>query len=103
MNYVDEKDAPIQSPISSSRKPAERLRLEKEEQRRECAPTYKISRSKRYKACSDVARQKGIEPPASPLGEGPARLCRTLTTPRKPLQTLTFFKSHHSQFATFSC
>lgn len=40
MNYVDEKDAPIQNPISSSRKPAERLRLEKEEQRNECALTF---------------------------------------------------------------
>ena len=33
------------------------------EQRRERALTYKISRSKRYKACSDVVRQKGFEPP----------------------------------------
>ena len=45
MNYVDEKDAPIQSPISSSRKPAERLRLEKEEQRNECALTFLIKKS----------------------------------------------------------
>ena len=42
-------------PVSSNRKPARRLRFEKEEQRRECALTYKISRSKRYIACSDVA------------------------------------------------
>ena len=45
LNYVDEKDAPIQSPISSSRKPAERLRLEKEEQRNECALTFLIKKS----------------------------------------------------------
>ena len=44
MNYVDEKDAPIQSPISSSRKPAERLRLEKEEQRNECALAFLIKK-----------------------------------------------------------
>ena len=34
----------------------QRVRFGKEEQRRERALTYKISRSKRYKACSDVVR-----------------------------------------------
>ena len=32
------------------------------EQRHERALTYKISRSKRYKACSDVVREAGLEP-----------------------------------------
>ena len=40
-------------PLSAN--PAERIAIGKEEQRNECAPTYKISRSKRYKACSDVS------------------------------------------------
>lgn len=48
--------------VFSNRKPAQRLRFEKEEQRRERAPIYKISRSKRYKACSDVAEAVGFEP-----------------------------------------
>ena len=34
--------------------PAKRVAVGKEEQRPERALTYKISRSKRYKACSDV-------------------------------------------------
>ena len=38
------------------------LRFGKEEQRRERALTYKISRSKRYKACSDVVPVVGLEP-----------------------------------------
>ena len=33
-------------------------------QRRECALTYKISRSKRYNACSDVVEMGGVEPPS---------------------------------------
>ena len=45
-----------------NRNPAKRLRFGKEEQRRERALTYKISRSKRYKACSDVERGTGVEP-----------------------------------------
>ena len=45
-----------------NRNPAKRLRFGKEEQRRERALTYKISRSKRYKACSDVAQRVGFEP-----------------------------------------
>ena len=40
LDYVDEKDAPIQRPISSSRKPSESLLLEKKEQRNECALTF---------------------------------------------------------------
>ena len=34
----------------------------KEEQRRERALTYKISRSKRSIACSDLVREAGLEP-----------------------------------------
>ena len=45
-----------------NRSPAQRVRFGKEEQRRERALTYKISRSKRYKACSDVAQREGFEP-----------------------------------------
>ena len=41
-----------------------RLRFEKEKQRRERALTYKISRSKRYNACSDVVEMGGVEPPS---------------------------------------
>ena len=50
-------------PFPQTANQRKRLRFEKEEQRRECAPTYKISRSKRYKACSDVAEMEGFEPP----------------------------------------
>ena len=50
------------APVSSPRKPAKRLRGEKEAQRCERALTYKISRSKRYKACSDLVRVVGVEP-----------------------------------------
>ena len=39
-----------------NRSPAQRVRFGKEEQRHERALTYKISRSKRYRACSDVVR-----------------------------------------------
>ena len=39
-----------------------RVAAEKEEQRRECALTYEKSRSKRYKACSDVVPVTGLEP-----------------------------------------
>src|SRR5699024_7209077 len=45
-----------------NRNPAKRLRFGEEEQRRERALTYKISRSKRYKACSDVVPVTGLEP-----------------------------------------
>ena len=45
-----------------NRNPARRVRFGKEEQRRECALTNKTSRSKRYKACSDVAQREGFEP-----------------------------------------
>ena len=37
---LTEKMHQSKAPISSSRKPAERLRLEKEEQRNECALTF---------------------------------------------------------------
>ena len=51
------------SSFSQTANQHKRLRFEKEEQRRcECALTYKISRSKRYKACSDVAQRVGFEP-----------------------------------------
>ena len=45
-----------------NRSPAQRVRFGKEEQRHERALTYKISRSKRYRACSDVVRAMGLEP-----------------------------------------
>ena len=45
-----------------NRSPAKRVRFEKEERRNERALTYKISRSKRYVACSDVVRAWGLEP-----------------------------------------
>ena len=48
-----------------NRSPAQRVRFGKEEQQNERALTYKISRSKRYDACSDVEQVKGIEPSCS--------------------------------------
>ena len=42
-----------------------RLRFGEEEQRHERALTFEKNRSKRYKACSDVVRVEGLEPPAS--------------------------------------
>ncbi len=49
--------------VPSIRKPAERLRVEKEEQWNERTPTFlQKSRSKRYVACSDVVREAGLEP-----------------------------------------
>ena len=39
-----------------------RVAAEKEEQRSECALTFEKSRSKRYKACSDVVPVTGLEP-----------------------------------------
>ena len=51
----------------------QRVWFGEEEQLRERALIYRISLSKRYIAYSDVARQKGIEPPASPLGVDPIR------------------------------
>ena len=51
----------IVPPSCPNRKPAKRLRFGKEEQRRECAPTFEKSRSKRYKACSDVVTQRRLE------------------------------------------
>ena len=42
--------------------PAERIAVEKEEQRHERALTFEKSRGKRYRACSDVVRLKGLEP-----------------------------------------
>ncbi len=39
-----------------------RVASEKEEQRSECALTFEKSRSKRYKACSDVVPVTGLEP-----------------------------------------
>ena len=38
-----------------------RVAAEKEEQRRECALTFEKSRSKRYKACSDVVPVTGLD------------------------------------------
>lgn len=55
MRCVDEKDVPtLRFPSHQTANQRKRLRFEKEEQRRERSPTYKISRNKRYKACSDV-------------------------------------------------
>ena len=45
-----------------NRSPAQRVRFGKEEQRRERALTFEKSRSKRYKACSDVVPVVGLEP-----------------------------------------
>ena len=42
--------------------PAQRVRFGAEEQRREHALTFEKSRSKRYKACSDVVPVVGLEP-----------------------------------------
>ena len=50
-----------------------------------------------------LAPAGGFEPLAYRLGEAPVWLRRLLTNPRKPLQTLTFFKFHSPQFATVSC
>ena len=47
-----------------NRSPAQRVRFGKEEQQNERALTYKISRSKRYDACSDVVEAGGVEPPS---------------------------------------
>ena len=46
----------------SNRSPAQRVRFGKEEQQNERALTYKISRSKRYDACSDMVEMRGVEP-----------------------------------------
>ena len=43
--------------------PRKRLRFGEEEQQNERALIDKISRSKRYDACSDVAQKGGFEPP----------------------------------------
>ena len=40
--------------LKPNRSPAKRVRFGEEEQQNERALTYKISRSKRYDACSDV-------------------------------------------------
>ena len=64
--YVDAKDASTpKPPVPSNRKPAQRLRFEKEEQRRERALTFEKSRSKRYIACSDMVRVTRLELAAS--------------------------------------
>ena len=57
--------------VSSNRKPAQYLRFEKEEQRRERALTFKKSRSKRYKACSDVPRVDEKDMPIANLPFSP--------------------------------
>ena len=75
MNFVGNKKA--ECPFSPNRSPAQRVRFGKEEQRRECALTYKISRSKRYKACSDVVRVTGFEPAASCSQSRRATNCAT--------------------------
>ena len=48
-----------QTQIEAQRK---RVRFGEEEQQNERALTYKISRSKRYDACSDVEQGTGVEP-----------------------------------------
>ncbi len=50
-------------------------------QRRECAPTYKISRSKRYKACSDVVRAWGLEPQRIAAREPKSRMSANFIMP----------------------
>ena len=45
----------------------QRVASEKEEQRSECALTFEKSRSKRYRACSDVVPLTGLEPVRSCL------------------------------------
>ena len=47
-----------------NRSPAKRVRFGEEEQRHERALTFKKSRSKRYRACSDVVEVGGVEPPS---------------------------------------
>ena len=74
---VGKRYARSKSSVPSNRKPAKRLRFEKEEQRRERAPTYKISRSKRYIACSDVVPVVGLEPTRS----RPRRILNPLRLP----------------------
>ena len=44
-----------------NRSPAQRVRFGKEEQRHERALTFEKSRSKRYKACSDVEHRNTID------------------------------------------
>ena len=51
--------------LKPNRSPAKRVRFGEEEQQNERALTYKISRSKRPDACSDVEQVRGIEPPCS--------------------------------------
>ena len=53
---------PNRSPAQQPPTAAQRVRFGEEEQQNERALTYKISRSKRYDACSDVEQVKGIEP-----------------------------------------
>ena len=69
MSGVDRKDVPtLRFPSHQTANQRKRLRFEKEEQRRERSPTYKISRSKRYKACSDVVRPVRFERMAFGVG-----------------------------------
>ena len=50
-----------------------------------------------------LAPAGGFEPLAYRLRVASGGLRRLLTNPRKPLQTLTFFKFHSPRFATVSC
>ena len=68
----------------------------KETQRRECALIFAKNRSKRHKACSDVARPRGVEPPTYRLGEGSGRCSSEIVIDSKPLILLDFFRFHCS-------
>ena len=69
--------------VSSSRKPAERLRLEKEEQRNERTLTFEKSRSKRYEACSDVPNVPQIEAQRKRVRFGSEETPRPAKKPRR--------------------
>ena len=45
-----------------NRSPAKQVRFGEEEQRKERALTFEKSRSKQYRACSDVVPMAGLEP-----------------------------------------
>ena len=49
------------SPLPQAANRRERLRFEKEGQRRECTPIYKMSWSKRYKACSNEVEAREVK------------------------------------------
>ncbi len=61
-SVVPKKMRPPSPHSKPNRSPAQRIRFGEEEQQNERTLTFEKSRSKRYDACSDVARRVGFEP-----------------------------------------